>query len=119
MAAVPRDPVFWKRFSLAVHMDEEKGSSATSIASQSGLVRRCVLLLPSMAATIESPHPAALTIPHSDSWLEAERKKKSRNCWRLCVFSGSVCVFIGLLLVTLIWLSNHGWFMHGETVTFP
>ncbi|KAI7188544.1 hypothetical protein D0869_02719 [Hortaea werneckii] len=24
--AVPRDPAFWKRFSMAVHMDEEKGA---------------------------------------------------------------------------------------------
>ncbi|TKA22609.1 hypothetical protein B0A50_08298 [Salinomyces thailandicus] len=39
--AVPRDPAFWKRFSMAVHMDEEKGQGGYQLpGSDDWLVRQ-------------------------------------------------------------------------------
>lgn len=42
--AVPRDPAFWKRFSMAVHMDEEKGAPeyryVTLVELSHGLTQR-------------------------------------------------------------------------------
>ena len=59
MTAV-RDPAFWRRFSVAVHLDEEKGP------------------LPSENSSVSS-RPS---LKHTDTWLEKNRKKKRRT--RLC-----------------------------------
>ncbi|RMZ85749.1 hypothetical protein DV737_g418, partial [Chaetothyriales sp. CBS 132003] len=59
MAAV-RDPAFWRRFSMAVHQDEEKGSVADNQST--------------------STEHSKQALKHTDSWLERTRKKQ-RRAW--------------------------------------
>jgi len=94
MAAV-RDPAFWKRFSTAVHLEEA--------ASQ-----------PSTPMTATRP-----PLKHAESWLESQHKKKRKNRWTLGLSVLIFVVFITIIALVLIWLSRHGWFMHGEKVSFP
>ncbi|MCJ1258413.1 hypothetical protein MMC24_006246 [Lignoscripta atroalba] len=98
MAAV-RDPAFWKRFSKAVHLDEEASSASTQ-------------------PTISSPS-SHLELKHSESWLDRQHKKRRRNYYTMCLFSLLFVLVVALVVVVLVWLSRHGWFMNGERVTFP
>lgn len=54
-----------------------------------------------------------------ESWLDRQHKKKRRNAWCLCVGCTVFVGVIALIVVVLIWLNRHGWFRHGEAVTFP
>ncbi|KAJ9636323.1 hypothetical protein H2201_003483 [Coniosporium apollinis] len=81
--AVVRDPAFWRRFSMAVHMDEE-------------------------AQTQSASSPTRPNLKHSDSWLSRQEKKRSRRtciCWIfwLCFFS-----FVAGLVIVILWLKTSG-----------
>ncbi|KAF2492309.1 hypothetical protein BU16DRAFT_564765 [Lophium mytilinum] len=71
--AVVRDPAFWRRFSMAVHLDEEA----------------------------QNPQ-ARPELKHSDSWLARQKTKSSRRtfiCWIFwLVFAGLVA---GIVIVVL------------------
>jgi len=94
MAAV-RDPAFWKRFSTAVHLDEAASQPSTPITS------------------------TRPSLKQSESWLESQHKEKRKNRWTLCLSVLVFVVFITIIALVLIWLSQHGWFMHGEKISFP
>ncbi|MCJ1476284.1 hypothetical protein MMC13_004950 [Lambiella insularis] len=95
MAAV-RDPAFWKRFSMAVHLDEEAATQPSTPTS--------------------AKHP---DFARSESWLERQHKKKTRTRWTLCLSVLGFLCFVTLLVLVVVWLSKHGWFLHGEKVSFP
>ncbi|KAJ5109659.1 hypothetical protein N7532_002304 [Penicillium argentinense] len=86
--ALVRDPYFWKRFSTAVHQDDE-----AKTASQLNLEQ----------ATEKQP----------DSWLERERQKRRRS-----LICGFIIFFCIVLLVTggviVWWLSKHNWLQSPE-----
>jgi len=74
--AVVRDPAFWRRFSMAVHLDEESQQA-------------------------QSPQGRP-ELKHSESWLARQQQKSSRRtciCWIfwLC-FAGLVA---GVVIVVL------------------
>ncbi|MCJ1327415.1 hypothetical protein MMC10_004084 [Thelotrema lepadinum] len=96
MTAVPRDPSFWKRFSVAAHLDEEIKTGHGSPAS--------------------STRPS---FKHQDSWLEQQQIKKRRNKYFLWVSGLSFVAIVTLLILVLIWLSKHGFFLHGQPFSFP
>ncbi|KAJ5484605.1 hypothetical protein PEX1_074350 [Penicillium expansum] len=78
--ALVRDPYFWKRFSTAVHMDEE--SKAVE------------------QRTHTKQEPA--------SWLDRERRKSKRSIiWGFVIFFGVVLVII--ISVVLWWLAKNNW----------
>ncbi|KGO69810.1 hypothetical protein PITC_042730 [Penicillium italicum] len=78
--ALVRDPYFWKRFSTAVHMDEE--SKAIDQGTQ----------------TKQEP----------SSWLDRERRKSKRSIiWGFVIFFGVVLVII--IGVVMWWLAKNNW----------
>ncbi|WPH00874.1 Hypothetical protein R9X50_00370500 [Acrodontium crateriforme] len=76
-----RDPLFWKRFSMAVHMDEETGK----------------------AKTFDSG-----SINEQDGWLarqQAKKKRRSVICW---AFWFCFLVFVAGVVAVIIWLVHNG-----------
>ncbi|KAF2787441.1 hypothetical protein K505DRAFT_126704 [Melanomma pulvis-pyrius CBS 109.77] len=71
-----RDPDFWRRFSRAVHQDEE-------------------------AQAQKEQRPG---IKHSDSWLESQRKKKRQRTWICWVFWLSLAGLITGIVVCVLLL---------------
>jgi len=94
MTAVPRDPAFWKRFSVAIHLEEDKPKSSGASAS-------------------------SYDDPKADDWLEGQRRKERRSCRNICFSVLGLVIFLALVVGVIIWLARHGFFMHGEEVTFP
>ncbi|KAJ5096370.1 hypothetical protein NUU61_005726 [Penicillium alfredii] len=83
--ALVRDPFFWKRFSAAVHLDEEANGG------QAG------------------PKPQ-VTAPTSDkeSWLSRQQQKRRRSfVYGFVILCCVVFVIIGAVVVW--WLSQHNW----------
>ncbi|KAL4911836.1 hypothetical protein BDW62DRAFT_207056 [Aspergillus aurantiobrunneus] len=79
--ALVRDPWFWRRFSRAVHLDEE----------------------------IKSPTEEKDTTIWSDNWLSNQRRKRRKSllCGGAIVLA--VMVFIAAVAVFIWWLSAHNW----------
>ncbi|KAI9672370.1 MAG: hypothetical protein M1817_003392 [Caeruleum heppii] len=91
-----KDPAFWHRFSLAVHL-EEQASSPAPVSSEG-----------SNGSVSGRSNKSRPTIQHTDTWLDRQHKKRRRA---LCI-----CWSIGLLLlatgaavgVVIWWLSRNG-----------
>lgn len=103
--ALVRDPYFWKRFSTAVHLDEEAKSAST-------LDLECT-------QQKYSPSPVSilnrrLTYDREpDSWLEREQRKRKRSLiWGFVIFFTIVLLVIGGVVVW--WLSQHHWLQRPE-----
>lgn len=77
--AVPRDPAFWKRFSLAVHRDEEAQAIATA-------------------------HDPASKQQAQSTWLARQQRKSSRRAWVCYGFWLMFAVLVAAVVVTVIWL---------------
>ncbi|KAI4156066.1 MAG: hypothetical protein LQ340_000554 [Diploschistes diacapsis] len=99
MTAVPRDPAFWKRFSVAAHMAEDMEVQKTGYSSSSSSTRP--------------------SLKHQDSWLERQQHKNRRNKVVLWVYGLSVAALVAVMVLIIVWVSQHGFFLHGEEVTFP
>lgn len=84
-----RDPAFWRRFSTAVHLDEESKA-------------------PYYATTTSIPSPGTPPLKRQDSWLARQEGKKRRRtyiCWAFWLgFAGLVA---GIVIVVL-WLKASG-----------
>lgn len=75
-----RDPAFWRRFSIAVHLDEEA----------------------------QAQKQAGPDLKHTESWLERQRQKKSRRtllCWAFWI--GFIALVAGVV-VTILTLKAKG-----------
>lgn len=110
MTAVPSDPAFWRRFSTAVHLEEDHEpltAAATPHRESSST---------SSSTLAKHADPEKL---ETGNWLEHERAKQKRNRIMYPVFFISIIALIVLVILLIVWLSAHGWFMHGEKVTFP
>ncbi|KIW84788.1 hypothetical protein Z517_00176 [Fonsecaea pedrosoi CBS 271.37] len=84
MAAGVRDPAFWRRFSMAVHLDEEKGTISDTRSN----------------STASSTAP----LRHTDTWLERNRKKQRRTRMIGCFIAISfILAIVGIVLVLLWW----------------
>ncbi|EKV11614.1 amidase signature enzyme [Penicillium digitatum] len=78
--ALVRDPYFWKRFSTAVHQDEESRAVGKGVHSKQDEV----------------------------SWLDRERRKSKRSIiWGFVIFCGVVLIII--VCVVLWWLAKNNW----------
>ncbi|KIX07988.1 uncharacterized protein Z518_02642 [Rhinocladiella mackenziei CBS 650.93] len=87
MAGV-RDPAFWRRFSMAVHLDEEK---ATIPDARS-------------ASTTSSRAP----LKHADSWLERNRRKQRRTRIVGWIIAFGFLALIAAIVLVLLWFSKVG-----------
>ncbi|KAF3384430.1 hypothetical protein F1880_001819 [Penicillium rolfsii] len=84
--ALVRDPYFWKRFSTAVHLQEESSKCDSECATP---------------------------VKESDSWLERERRKRKRSLiWGFVIFFGVILLVIGGVIVW--WLAKHNWLQQVE-----
>ncbi|KAJ5273805.1 hypothetical protein N7478_008930 [Penicillium angulare] len=83
--ALVRDPYFWKRFSTAVHLDEESNGSPTKMEMDT--------------PTSEKP---------KDTWLDRERRKSKKSLiWGFVIFFCIILLVTGGVIVW--WLSKHNW----------
>ncbi|EXJ83363.1 hypothetical protein A1O1_06984, partial [Capronia coronata CBS 617.96] len=89
MAGV-RDPAFWRRFSMAVHLDEEKGTMSDSKSTSTSTV---------------SPKPG---YKHTDSWLERTRKKQRRTRILGWVIALGFLIIVVAIVMVLLWLAKVG-----------
>lgn len=105
--ALVRDPYFWKRFSKAVHQDEEAKSAST-----------LNLESPTQYKYPNPVHTAYLTRRltydrEPDSWLERERRKRKRSLiWGFIIFFTLVLLVTGGVVVW--WLAEHNWMQRPE-----
>ncbi|KIW30881.1 uncharacterized protein PV07_02573 [Cladophialophora immunda] len=88
MAAGVRDPAFWKRFSMAVHLDEEKANisetRSTSTASSTAPLR------------------------HTETWLERNRRKQRRTRIIGCLIALAFIAVIVAVVLVLLWFAKVG-----------
>lgn len=117
--AVPRDPAFWKRFSTAVHMDEEAAQSPDFKQIHQYVPP---LPFPSLLHT-NIPYPLFfLSDPFTDffffshfrdSWLARQQRKSSRRTWVCYGFWISFMIIVAAVVIVIIWLLNNGYFASG------
>ncbi|KAB8222376.1 hypothetical protein BDV33DRAFT_168948 [Aspergillus novoparasiticus] len=80
--ALVRDPAFWRRFSRAIHLDEEAKASKTENKSR---------------------------VIYSDDWILKQRKKRRRwICCGFLIFAAFAIVVAGAVVV-LWWFHSHNW----------
>ena len=108
MAGV-RDPAFWKRFSLAVHMDEEQQGEKRGAQLKDQYVP---ITNPKGNSTSHLAAPnietSSANTLHRDSWLARQNsKKKNRTmvCWCFWIF---FLVFVAAFVAVIIWLVESG-----------
>lgn len=115
--AVPRDPAFWKRFSTAVHMDEEAAQSPDFKQ-----IHQYVPPLPFPSSHTHIPYPLLfLSDPFTDfffshfrdSWLARQQRKSSRRTWVCYGFWISFMIIVAAVVIVIIWLLNNGYFAAG------
>ncbi|KAH2415334.1 hypothetical protein KXV81_005879 [Aspergillus fumigatus] len=75
-----RDPLFWKRFSRAVHLDEEAKAAAQN----------------------KSP-------VQPDNWIQAQYRKKRRSIVCGFVIFLAIASLVAGIIVVLLWLHAHDW----------
>ncbi|KAK4975622.1 hypothetical protein LTR28_009123 [Elasticomyces elasticus] len=97
-----RDPAFWRRFSIAVHLDEE-ASLGTGASASPGEKRPKLEHANRTLANDRNPF-----IGSSDSWLGRQQKKRSKRaciCWAfwLCFLA-----FVAAIIVLVLWLVQSG-----------
>ncbi|CAI7663352.1 hypothetical protein N7509_008004 [Penicillium cosmopolitanum] len=86
--ALVRDPYFWKRFSTAVHRDDQAKTQSQLDLEQ---------------AIKKQP----------DSWLERERQKRKRSL--ICGFIIFFCIILAVTGgVVVWWLAKHNWLQSPE-----
>ncbi|KAE8348810.1 hypothetical protein BDV28DRAFT_142655 [Aspergillus coremiiformis] len=80
--ALVRDPAFWRRFSRAIHLDEQAKASSPD--------DKCAII-------------------YSDDWIRSQRKKRRRSI--LCGFLifAAFAIVIAAAVVVIWWLQSHNW----------
>ncbi|KAL4783436.1 hypothetical protein BJX76DRAFT_357991 [Aspergillus varians] len=76
-----RDPWFWRRFSRAVHLDEE----------------------------VRSPTEEKKSTIWSDNWLSNQNRKRRKSAFCGCVICFAVAVFVAAVSVAIWWFCAHHW----------
>ncbi|PWY78088.1 hypothetical protein BO94DRAFT_626675 [Aspergillus sclerotioniger CBS 115572] len=79
--ALVRDPAFWKRFSAAIHLDEE---------AKAGTDQR----KPSI---------------WSDTWIQSQRQKKRRTFICGFLIFLIIALFAAAIVVVILWLKSRNW----------
>ncbi|PLB37599.1 uncharacterized protein BDW47DRAFT_106478 [Aspergillus candidus] len=111
--ALVRDPMFWRRFSRAIHLDEEaKGLSPPNESKPVAGSGETVSSISSSSAEIAA-HEKVPSIKKSavcsDEWLQNERRKRNRSIIRGMIGIGVFAAIIIVVVVVLWWLSRHNW----------
>ncbi|EXJ66630.1 uncharacterized protein A1O5_10301, partial [Cladophialophora psammophila CBS 110553] len=87
MAGV-RDPAFWRRFSMAVHLDEEKANISDTRSNSTASSTRA--------------------LRHTETWLERNRKKQRRTRILGCTIALGFIVVIAAIVLVLLWFAKVG-----------
>lgn len=108
MAGV-RDPAFWKRFSVAVHMDEEQQGEKRGAQLKDQYVLHHQPEETSTSGLARYPNQTSFAnTSRRDSWLARQNsKKKNRTmvCWCFWIF---FLVFVAAFVAVIIWLVESG-----------
>ena len=108
MAGV-RDPAFWKRFSVAVHMDEDQAEKQGHQHKDECVLPYLRSPLRRIAALEQILHEHVTDpSPRRDSWLARQQgKKKNRTivCWCFWIF---FLAFVAAIVGVIIWLVESG-----------
>lgn len=92
--------MFWKRFSAAIHLDEEASAGGSSEQSSESSKSRPKL-------------------DHSESWLAREQAKKKRQSYVCWAFWFGFFGFVAGVVVLIIFLDNAGIFHKLSEMTGP
>ncbi|EKG13054.1 hypothetical protein MPH_09789 [Macrophomina phaseolina MS6] len=103
--ATVRDPMFWKRFSAAIHLDEE---AATGRAQHQQPEED--------KSTSTKSRPK---LDHAESWLEREMIKKRRQSYMCWGFWFGFLGFVAGIVVLIVWLDRSGVFHKLNEMTEP
>lgn len=131
--ALVTDPAFWRRFSIAVHLDEDEKAAAManspdgrptsnhsyvlypslpchfpSTSTPTPPRQPQVLHFPRHNLTPTAPFAFAQANPTRESWLSRQKQKKSRRtmiCWIFWIFLASL---IAGTIVTVMLLKQYG-----------
>ncbi|KAL9617000.1 MAG: hypothetical protein Q9160_008190 [Pyrenula sp. 1 TL-2023] len=98
-----RDPAFWRRFSMAAHLEASKSGPFVDSSSST------VDLTKTPSTTSSSASSSRPKLEHSDSWLQrhhAKRKRARIIGWLIAML---VLILIAGIAVACWWLSRHGW----------
>ncbi|KAL4791357.1 hypothetical protein BDV19DRAFT_393222 [Aspergillus venezuelensis] len=79
--ALVRDPFFWKRFSRAVHLDDE----------------------------IKTPQEEKQPSIWSDDWLHKQRRKRRKSVWCGFAICVSISILIAGIAFAIWWFCAHNW----------
>ncbi|KAL1964551.1 hypothetical protein VTN77DRAFT_6848 [Rasamsonia byssochlamydoides] len=88
MAGV-RDPLFWRRFSIAIHQDEEQN---------------------------RSPDREKIA---AESWLARQKKKRRRSKIIGCLIAFAFLIVAGGVAFVIWWLNKNDWFRRGTNTISP
>ncbi|THW71612.1 hypothetical protein D6D19_07233 [Aureobasidium pullulans] len=110
--AVPRDPDFWKRFSYAVHQDEEAqvNEKYAPILCPS-LPYQSLTLTFSPPLFLPPPQPQLTPLPYrsKSTWLHTTRRKKRHSYIRTCLtFWILLLAIITIFVVVIVILVKTG-----------
>ncbi|KAF4312417.1 hypothetical protein GTA08_BOTSDO11751 [Botryosphaeria dothidea] len=104
--ATIRDPMFWKRFSAAIHLDEEAAAGEAPKDQSSD----------SSSSSASKSRPK---LEHSESWLEREKAKKRRQSYMCWGFWFGFLGFVAGIVVLIVWLDQAGIFHKLNEMTNP
>ncbi|PLN86814.1 hypothetical protein BDW42DRAFT_157771 [Aspergillus taichungensis] len=111
--ALVRDPMFWRRFSRAIHLDEEaKALSPQNESKQvagSGETTSSISSSTAEIAGHEKVPSIKKSAGYSDEWLQNQRRKRNRSIIRGMIGIGIFAAIIIVVVVVLWWLSRHNW----------
>lgn len=96
-----RDPLFWKRFSRAVHLDEE----AKAAAQNKSPVQPYVLF----ASCLWFAWKGRINNEPRDNWIQAQYRKKRRSIVCGFVIFLAIASLVAGIIVVLLWLHAHDW----------
>ncbi|PYH53613.1 uncharacterized protein BO96DRAFT_344762 [Aspergillus niger CBS 101883] len=83
--ALVRDPAFWKRFSAAIHLDEEA-------KTETGAKKPTIW---------------------TDHWIEAQRQKRRRTFICGILIFLIVAIIVAAIVVVILWLKSKNWLKPG------
>ncbi|KAE9968766.1 hypothetical protein EG327_010934 [Venturia inaequalis] len=106
------DPMFWRRFSMAAHQDDEEKASkaAGSPDGQPGLQPTFHARLPHSVTSLFLKNTLCSNVSKrtKHSWLDRQKKKKSQRttvCW---IFWIAVAFLVGSIIVAFLLLRHNG-----------
>lgn len=105
--ALIRDPGFWRRFSVAIHRDEE----AKGAAEDRELEHSVYSYAPTFIMRIDDTR---LLINNRHGWIQRQQQKKRESIIFGFLIAAVICVVVAAVVVVLWWFGTHHWLRESE-----